>query len=60
MSFGTRNSPSALILAVTAAGALIGSISLTGSVIAWAKLDGKINKPFRFGGSELSTARSFS
>ncbi len=37
------------ILAVTVAGALICSISLTGSVIVWAKLDGKINKPWRFG-----------
>ncbi|MDQ0390271.1 NAD(P)(+) transhydrogenase (Re/Si-specific) subunit beta [Labrys monachus] len=40
---------SAVILAVTVAGALIGSISLTGSVIAWAKLDGKLDKPWRFG-----------
>lgn len=30
---------------VTIAGALIGSISLTGWVIAWAKLDGRIDKP---------------
>jgi NAD(P) transhydrogenase subunit beta len=37
-----------LHLAVTLAGALIGSVSLTGSVIAWAKLDGKINKAWRF------------
>lgn len=42
-----------LHLAVTAAGALIGSISLTGSLIAWAKLDGKIRKPLRFGGQKL-------
>ena len=31
---------------ITALGALIGSISLSGSIIAWAKLDGRINKPF--------------
>lgn len=35
--------------AVTMADAMIGSISLTGSVIACAKLDGKINKPWCFG-----------
>ncbi len=38
---------------VTIAGALIGSISLTGSVIAWAKLDGRIDKPWRFTGQRL-------
>lgn len=43
----------ALHLAVTVAGALIGAISLTGSVIAWAKLDGKIDKPWRFGGQRV-------
>ncbi len=31
-------------LVVTVIGALIGAISLSGSLIAWAKLDGKINK----------------
>jgi len=42
-----------LHLGVTLAGALIGSISLSGSVIAWAKLDGRINKPWRFGGQQI-------
>ncbi|MET4898346.1 NAD(P)(+) transhydrogenase (Re/Si-specific) subunit beta [Sphingomonadaceae bacterium jetA1] len=42
-----------LALAVTVIGALIGSVSLTGSIIAWAKLDGKIKKPWRFGGQRL-------
>ena len=50
---------SLLILVVTAAGALIGSISLTGSVIAWAKLDGKIDKPWRFGGQKYVNAALF-
>lgn len=44
---------SPLILGVTVIGALIGSVSLTGSVIAWAKLDGKINHPWRFGGQRI-------
>ncbi len=30
------------------AGIIIGSISFSGSMIAWAKLNGTINKPFRF------------
>ncbi len=40
----------ALVLAVV--GALIGSISLTGSVIAWAKLDGRMDKRFTFPGQQ--------
>lgn len=59
VEISARGTPSALILAVTAAGALIGSISLTGSVIAWAKLDGKINKPFRFGGQRAVNGALF-
>jgi proton-translocating NAD(P)+ transhydrogenase subunit beta len=39
-----------LLLAVV--GALIGSISMTGSVIAWAKLDGRMDKRFTFGGQQ--------
>ncbi len=38
---------------ITALGALIGSISLSGSIIAWAKLDGRINKPWRFKGQQV-------
>ncbi|UMM63585.1 NAD(P)(+) transhydrogenase (Re/Si-specific) subunit beta [Aristophania vespae] len=44
---------SGLHLSITIIGALIGSISLTGSVIAWAKLDGRINKPLRFTGQRI-------
>src|SRR5262245_836694 len=40
-----------LILAVV--GALIGAISLSGSLIAWAKLDGKINKTWRLRGQQV-------
>ena len=42
-----------LMLAATLVGALIGSISLSGSVIAWAKLDGRINGTWRFKGQSL-------
>lgn len=51
--------PNILHLAVTVAGALIGSVSLTGSVIAWAKLDGKIDKPWRFKGQRMLNAIVF-
>ncbi|WP_443693367.1 NAD(P)(+) transhydrogenase (Re/Si-specific) subunit beta [Pseudomonas sp.] len=37
-------------------GALIGAISLSGSLIAWAKLDGRINKPLRMKGLQLINA----
>jgi len=40
-------------LVVTFVGALIGSISFSGSVIAWAKLDGRINKTWRVKGQQL-------
>src|SRR5882757_8049728 len=40
-------------LVVTVIGALIGSISFSGSVIAWAKLDGRINKTWRVKGQQL-------
>jgi NAD(P) transhydrogenase subunit beta len=33
-------------------GALIGSISLTGSIIAWAKLDGRMDRRFTFPGQQ--------
>ena len=39
-------------LVVTLLGALIGAISLSGSLIAWAKLQGVINKPLRVFGQQ--------
>jgi NAD(P) transhydrogenase subunit beta len=50
--FGGK-SQSATQLIVTLAGALIGAVSLSGSLIAWGKLDGVINKPLRFKGQQL-------
>lgn len=44
---------SPLHLTITVIGALIGCISLTGSIIAWAKLDGRMKKPVRFKGQRL-------
>ncbi|MCW5567425.1 MAG: NAD(P)(+) transhydrogenase (Re/Si-specific) subunit beta [Dokdonella sp.] len=34
-------------------GALIGSVSMTGSIIAWAKLDGRMDKRFTFAGQQV-------
>jgi NAD(P) transhydrogenase subunit beta len=33
-------------------GGIIGAVSFSGSLIAWAKLDGKLNKTIRFGGMQ--------
>lgn len=49
----TTVAESALPLAMTLLGALIGSISLSGSLIAWAKLDGRIRNPWRFSGQRI-------
>ena len=46
-------------LVVTVIGALIGSISLSGSLIAWAKLDGKINGTWRIKGQQLLNGTLF-
>jgi NAD(P) transhydrogenase subunit beta len=43
-------------LAVTLLGALIGGVSLSGSLIAWAKLDGVISKPLRIRGQQVFNA----
>lgn len=40
-------------LIVTLIGAFIGAVSLSGSVIAWAKLDGVLDKPFRIKGQQV-------
>jgi NAD(P) transhydrogenase subunit beta len=49
--FGAE-SPGITQLVVTLLGALIGSVSLSGSLIAWAKLQGVIKKPLRFPGQQ--------
>ncbi|MEO6973291.1 MAG: NAD(P)(+) transhydrogenase (Re/Si-specific) subunit beta [Rhodoferax sp.] len=43
----------ATALGVTLLGALIGAISLSGSLIAWAKLQGVLNKPLRVPGQQV-------
>ncbi len=46
-----------LVMAVL--GALIGSVSLSGSLIAWAKLDGRINGTWRVRGQQLLNGTIF-
>jgi H+-translocating NAD(P) transhydrogenase subunit beta len=46
-------------LLATIVGGLIGAISLSGSLIAWAKLDGKIEKTWRMRGQQLVNGTIF-
>lgn len=55
----SNDQTSSLHLSITVLGALIGCISLTGSLIAWAKLDGRLKKPVRFAGQRLFNAGVF-
>ena len=56
--FGGRGGNS-VALVVTLLGALIGSVSLSGSIVAWAKLDGRIQKPWRYRGQKFVNAIVF-
>ena len=49
--FGNKGSGTTQLV-VTLLGALIGAISLSGSLIAWAKLQGVIKKPLRARGQQ--------
>ncbi len=49
-------SPNYVTLALAVVGALIGAVSLTGSVIAWAKLDGRMDKRYTFPGQQVFNA----
>ena len=51
--------PSQTVLVLAVVGALIGSVSLTGSVIAWAKLDGRLDGRFTFPGQQVFNALVF-
>jgi len=54
---GAAPSMSTLVLGIV--GALIGSVSLTGSLIAWAKLDGRLDKRFTFPGQQVANTIVF-
>jgi NAD(P) transhydrogenase subunit beta len=56
---GSNQANSVASISVTVLGALIGSVSLSGSLIAWAKLDGVLKKPLRFSGQHVLNAIVF-
>ena len=53
---GGTPAPSMFTLVLAVTGALIGAVSLTGSVIAWAKLDGRMDKRYTFAGQQWFNA----
>ena len=53
---GGTPAPSMFTLVLAVTGALIGAVSLTGSVIAWAKLDGRMDKRYTFPGQQWFNA----
>jgi NAD(P) transhydrogenase subunit beta len=50
---GTPVSHSPVVMTLAVIGGIIGAISFSGSLIAWAKLQGVINKTLRFGGQKF-------
>jgi NAD(P) transhydrogenase subunit beta len=53
------HAPSTVTLVLGVTGALIGSVSLAGSIIAWAKLDGRMDKRYTFPGQQWLNAAVF-
>ena len=51
--------PGVLVPALAVLGALIGSVALSGSIIAWAKLDGRMDKRYGFPGMQLFNGAVF-
>ncbi|OJY96510.1 MAG: NAD(P) transhydrogenase subunit beta [Lysobacterales bacterium 63-13] len=47
------SAPAMTTIGLAVLGALIGSVSMTGSIIAWAKLDGRMDKRFNFAGQQV-------
>ncbi len=45
--------PSAAVLALAVIGSAIGAVSLSGSIIAWAKLDGRLDRRVTFPGQQV-------
>jgi NAD(P) transhydrogenase subunit beta len=50
---GEGKAPSTVTLSLAVIGALIGAVSLTGSIVAWAKLDGRMDKRYTFPGQQI-------
>ena len=55
-SGGEAARPSSVVLVLAVLGSLIGAVSLTGSIIAWAKLDGRMDKRYTFPGQQWFNA----
>ncbi|MEL1265633.1 NAD(P)(+) transhydrogenase (Re/Si-specific) subunit beta [Pseudoxanthomonas putridarboris] len=53
---GAGTAPSMVTLVLAVIGSLIGAVSLSGSVIAWAKLDGRMDKRYAFPGMQVFNA----
>jgi H+-translocating NAD(P) transhydrogenase subunit beta len=53
---GEGKGPNTVTLSLAVIGALIGAVSLTGSIIAWAKLDGRMDKRYTFPGQQIFNA----
>jgi len=53
---GAGVAPPRLVLLLGVVGALIGAVSLSGSVVAWAKLDGRMDKRYTFPGQQWCNA----
>lgn len=56
---GPDATPLMTTLVLGTLGALIGAVSLSGSVIAWAKLDGRMDRRFTFPGQQVFNALVF-
>ena len=56
---GPDATPPMTALVLGTLGALIGAVSLSGSVIAWAKLDGRMDRRFTFPGQQVFNALVF-
>jgi NAD(P) transhydrogenase subunit beta len=54
-----RHATGITALTVTLLGALIGAVSFSGSIIAWAKLQGILNNPLRFPAQKIFNAAVF-
>jgi NAD(P) transhydrogenase subunit beta len=50
---GAPAAHSSVVMSLAVVGGIIGAISFSGSLIAWAKLQGVINKTLRFGGQKF-------
>jgi NAD(P) transhydrogenase subunit beta len=56
---GTPPAHSSMVMSLAVIGGIIGAISFSGSLIAWAKLQGVINKTLRFGGQKFVNGALF-